>query len=314
VESVDVVIPAFNAADSLPAAIKSVRDQKFRASCRPGRVIVVDDCSNDATPEVATRLADVVVRVERNSGVAAARNRGVAATSTARVAFLDSDDFWYEHHLEALFDAFTTTRATLAYSSERLPGRVPGDSSTDFPTNSIDPLRVASTLSGIRSGSSWMVDRASFLDAGGFDERFRRLEDFEFVIRHGLQGGRIVEVDATSFEYHPSRLRRRSHRDDAVRALIMLAEMFETSSPNEATRAVASATKARIRASLLFKAMSLQALNRELVAVRDTARAITDEGPVLPTPRRAAARFASAAPRAYAMLVSGRASLVRVRE
>jgi glycosyltransferase involved in cell wall biosynthesis len=312
-ERVDVVIPAYNAAASLPTAIESVRAQSA-TTCRLGRVIVVDDGSTDATTAVAEKFADDVISLQSNGGVAAARNHGVAACATTRVALLDSDDFWYEHHLGALYDAFRATGATLAYSSERSPNRSSGGRRSEYPTKPVDPLLVASTLTGTRSCSSWMIDRESFLAARGFDERFRRLEDFEFVIRHGLTGGRIFEVEAASFEYHPSRLRRRQHRDDAVRALTLLADMFDASSATDATREVPHDTRDRVRASLLFKAMSLHALNQEHAAVRQVARTIARLGPVLPASRRAATRVALAAPRGYSLVVAGRASLVPVRD
>ena len=96
---VSVIIPAFNRADTLPRALRSVLGQ----SLRPAEVIVVDDHSQDATAEVAERWGVRVIRHERNRGAAAARNTAAAAATQPWLAPLDSDDEWLPHHLATLW-------------------------------------------------------------------------------------------------------------------------------------------------------------------------------------------------------------------
>ena len=84
-----VVIGAYNYADFLPAAITSALSQE-RASVE---VIVVDDGSSDATPEVMERWRDDIVGIHtRNRGQLAALATGFARTSGPMVVFLDADD------------------------------------------------------------------------------------------------------------------------------------------------------------------------------------------------------------------------------
>ena len=91
---VSVVIAAHNQADFLGETIESVLAQTFR----DWELVVVDDGSTDATPTVAARYAARDARVRCLSGPrqerAAARNRGLAATTGPLVAFLDADDLW----------------------------------------------------------------------------------------------------------------------------------------------------------------------------------------------------------------------------
>lgn len=96
---VSVVVPVHNGERYLAAALSSVLEQ-----VRPGdEVVVVDDGSTDASAAVAEGFAPRV-RVVRQaaSGAAAARNRGVAATGGAYVAFLDADDLAAAGGLEVL--------------------------------------------------------------------------------------------------------------------------------------------------------------------------------------------------------------------
>jgi glycosyltransferase involved in cell wall biosynthesis len=110
---VSAVIPAFNAAAVLPDAIESVLAQTHE----PLECIVVDDGSTDATAAVARRYEPRVRVIEvENGGVAAARNRGLAAATGGYVGFLDADDAWAPRKVERLLAALQgSPRAGLAY-------------------------------------------------------------------------------------------------------------------------------------------------------------------------------------------------------
>jgi glycosyltransferase involved in cell wall biosynthesis len=86
--TVSVVIPCFNQARYLAAAVASVRAQDYAPSVE---CLVVDDGSTDETAAVASRLGVAVIR-QANAGVSAARNAGLAATRGDLVVFLDADD------------------------------------------------------------------------------------------------------------------------------------------------------------------------------------------------------------------------------
>lgn len=84
---VSVVIPCYDQARFLPAAIGSVHGQ----TRGPAEVIVVDDGSHDDTPKVAARCGARVIR-QKNSGVSSARNAGLRVAHGEYVIFLDADD------------------------------------------------------------------------------------------------------------------------------------------------------------------------------------------------------------------------------
>jgi glycosyltransferase involved in cell wall biosynthesis len=88
--SCSVVIPVYNGARFLDAALASV----FAQTYRPIEVIVVDDGSTDTTPAVVARWPQVRSVRQENAGVAAARNTGLALAGGDFVALLDADDVW----------------------------------------------------------------------------------------------------------------------------------------------------------------------------------------------------------------------------
>jgi len=98
--TVTVVIPCFDQARFLPAAVASVRAQSCGPAC-----VVVDDGSTDDTAAVASRLGVQLLR-QANAGVSAARNAGLAATRSDRVVFLDADDELLPGAIDAELAAF----------------------------------------------------------------------------------------------------------------------------------------------------------------------------------------------------------------
>jgi len=99
---VSVVIPTYNNAALLHETLEGVRRQTFTDF----EIIVVDDGSSDATPEVTRRDPGIRYFYQPNQGPAAARNRGVSLARGEFIAFCDHDDIWTERHLELLTNCF----------------------------------------------------------------------------------------------------------------------------------------------------------------------------------------------------------------
>jgi teichuronic acid biosynthesis glycosyltransferase TuaG len=120
IDLVSIVMPAFNAQAYLGETMESVLAQ----SRAEWELIVVDDCSTDGTYEIAaaygardTRIR--VVRLERSSGPAMARNAAIEAASGRYVAFLDSDDLWLPQKLERQLDFMRRRGAALGFTAYR---------------------------------------------------------------------------------------------------------------------------------------------------------------------------------------------------
>ena len=103
---ISVVIPAYNRAKTIGYCIDSVLAQ----TVSPFEVIVVDDCSADATADIAGRYRHAGVRcivLEKNSGAQAARNRGIKEAKGDWIAFQDSDDEWMPEKLQKQIQALS---------------------------------------------------------------------------------------------------------------------------------------------------------------------------------------------------------------
>ena len=96
VPSISVVIPTYNNAPYLGAALDSVLSQSFR-DCE---IVVVDDGSTDETAQVLARYGDRVrCHSQVNQGLAVARNSGLDVASGEFVTYLDGDDMMCRENL-----------------------------------------------------------------------------------------------------------------------------------------------------------------------------------------------------------------------
>ena len=92
---VSVIIPAYQASNTLPRAVQSVLAQDFSDF----EIIIIDDVSNDDTWKIIKELEKIDtrimgIRLEKKLGPAGARNTGVSVAKGSFLAFLDADDEW----------------------------------------------------------------------------------------------------------------------------------------------------------------------------------------------------------------------------
>src|SRR5690606_21296872 len=130
-----------------------------------------------------------------NGGAASARNHGVAAARGELIAFLDSDDEWLPGKIAAqkrLLAGHGGAPVAVACGwRETIDGR---DFRERIPVAS---QSAADFYAGcwFCPGSTLMLPRAVFDDVGRLREDIRRLEDYEWFLRFGRAGGRLLVAD-----------------------------------------------------------------------------------------------------------------------
>ncbi len=97
---VSIITPAYNAEKYLKQTIESVLAQDYKN----WELLIIDDCSHDSSELIAIEYKKLderikLISLEKNSGVAYARNIGIMAAKGRYIAFLDSDDMWCPNKL-----------------------------------------------------------------------------------------------------------------------------------------------------------------------------------------------------------------------
>ena len=192
---VSVVIPTYNHAAFLPAALKSVQAQTYA----PVEIIVVDDFSTDNTEEVVAAHASprtTYIKSANKGIVATSRNVGAKVAKGEYIAFLDADDVWAPSKLALqlphLADPSVAAVASdLSYSGAR---RYSQSRRGRGPTGYRDYGNLEIVRDNPIATSSVVMRRHDLERAGGFDEspEFRFIEDWELWLT--LTVGRRIRV------------------------------------------------------------------------------------------------------------------------
>jgi glycosyltransferase involved in cell wall biosynthesis len=200
---VSVVIPTRNRARYVRATIGIALAQQGVDV----EVVVVDDASEDETPQLLGELADERVRVvrrERRGHTAGARNAGIAAADREWIAFLDDDDVWAPHKLQSQIAAARAGDAAFAYG-----GAVAVDDMLRplYVWRVPDPATLLQELLALNvmpAGASNVVARADLLDrVGPLDGRLSHTSDWDLWIRLAAEAksARVDEV-LTAYRLH----------------------------------------------------------------------------------------------------------------
>lgn len=199
---VSVVVPAYNAARTVESTINSILLQSFTDF----ELVVVDDGSEDETAALVTAFDDPRIRLVRqeNTGLAGARNSGVAVAQGGFVAFLDADDLWLPDHLAAMTRALASDPgASVAYADawvlDHATGRIRRASAMAYhPSPSPLPVEPDVLFRRLLEGnfivSSATIRRDALEQVGGYRAELRRWEDYELWLRMAAHGHHFVEA------------------------------------------------------------------------------------------------------------------------
>lgn len=190
---VSVIMPSYNTAHLIAAALDSVLLQTFRDF----EVIVVNDGSPD-TPELERVLASygstIVYIKQENKRAAGARNTAIGRACGEFLAFLDSDDIWLPDHLVSQMRLFEENPVLdLVYCNCLSVGREtrPHDFMSRCPSHG-QATFLALVREECQIPISTVVARKSALVKGGlFDESLARCDDYDMWLRAAFHGAKI---------------------------------------------------------------------------------------------------------------------------
>ena len=211
---VSAVIPAYNYAHFLSAAIDSILQQDYPNV----HIIVVDDGSKDNTAEVVAKYGDKVEYVyQDNAGLPASRNTGIRAAKTPFVAFLDADDLWLPNLVSQCIGVFADNDDSLGIVAGKFVRVDPEGKPYGKVTRDDDFYgfyRPEDIILKQRFGASAvMVRREVFDEVGFFDVSLTSSEDRDMWIRIGAKYKGYLTEDVLGYvRNHPNSMSKHSDR------------------------------------------------------------------------------------------------------
>jgi glycosyltransferase involved in cell wall biosynthesis len=248
-DDVTVMVCAYNAADTIGATLASIAAQ----TVLPGRIIVLDDASTDATADVArrwtSRLPIEIVTHPENRGHPAARVTAQQHCRTPLIALVDADDFWLPDHLETMLAIYRDGMIVVA--RELLWVRGTGLSPASGPERDVpSPRRQLHELvqhDYLPIGT--LFARADAERVGGFRDVMP--EDWDLWIRMVRDGAEVVRTEHPTYVYR-IHTRSSSFGDKFADANVTTLEraLAEATSPAERRAARHGLLRARARQQL----------------------------------------------------------------
>ena len=200
---VSAVVPCFRCADTISAAVASIAAQTLP----PAEVLLIDDCSGDATLETLHALAAEyspgwiqVIALPANGGPSRARNAGWERATQDYLAFLDADDTWGPLKIELQMQALAAD-PTIALIAHRVKVRERG----------LEPLPLRMPIRTEIVGRRRMLLNNPFPTPSvmlrrdlpfRFNEGFRRVEDFLLWAQIAHSGYRCAKINQTLAYLH----------------------------------------------------------------------------------------------------------------
>lgn len=218
--AVSVLMPCFNAAQTLDEALHSLEVQTLQSF----EIIAVDDGSTDETGDILRRWSQRDQRVRaittHHGGIIAALNAGLHACTAGLIARMDSDDRCLPQRLEQQYQ-YLQAHLQVDLVSCQVRGFPPEQVRQGFEIYlqwlngllSDEDIRREIFVESPLPHPSVMVRKASLERAGGYQEHGWP-EDYDLWLRLYLQGARFAKLPQVLLEWreHPARLTRTDSR------------------------------------------------------------------------------------------------------
>lgn len=254
---VSVIIPSYKTADLIAACLDSV----FAQTYSDFEAIVVNDGSPD-TPELEKVLQPYIDRIvyikQENKRAAGARNNAIRNARGEFVAFLDSDDTWMPDHLFSQMQLFTEDPSLdLVYCDGilvldaaqecRFMEKCPSTGQATFDALIVERCQIPI--------STVVARKRRLVDAGLFDEKLPRCDDYDMWVRAAFSGAKIGysrKLGARLFVVRPGSLSQSNAR--MIEGYWNILEKFKRTLPlKDVDRDVVEKRAAQIRARYLLE-------------------------------------------------------------
>lgn len=218
---VSVIVATYNSSKFIEETLESISAQSWQKI----ELIITDDCSSDKTVSIckewmkenSQRFLDaIIIESDTNTGVSGNVNRGLQVAKGSWIKFLGADDTLLPNcitdnvefvnknkDVRVLFSKVNKYNET--FHSENFimtaPGII-GDNSIVSPKQSAEKqYQMLLRNDSIHFTPSVFLHRETLLSVGGFDERFRLLEDYPLWLNLTKSGHKLYFMDKTTVNY-----------------------------------------------------------------------------------------------------------------
>lgn len=217
---VTVLLPVYNAAQFLREAIESVLSQSYRDF----ELLIVNDGSTDSSSEIISSFTDSRIRVlqnEKNIGLIASLNRGIAEAKGKYIARMDADDISLPGRLQHQVTKMEDDPGVAVLSSfvdfMNVDGDITGNWATDREATSESEIRNLMMRTNCIAHPTVMM-RADVVRKYLYNPKRKGAEDWDLWMRMLAGGQRIVKLPEVLLNYrvHPGSITASDKSEDIL--------------------------------------------------------------------------------------------------
>lgn len=179
---ISIIIPLYNKGKVIKRTVNSVLSQTYKDF----ELVIVNDGSTDNSAEIVKEISDERIRLiqQKNAGPSAARNTGVKNAQTDWIVFLDGDDELLPDALEHFNELRNNFKDVDIYNCRSYIRTGDKLTPTYHPLEGYvkNPLKEC-YFSKCMPGAGFSMYRKEYISQYPYDERLRRFEDAELLIR-----------------------------------------------------------------------------------------------------------------------------------
>lgn len=196
---VSVIIPSFNAEDTIQDTVNSVLNQSYKNI----EIIIVDDHSTDKTIEIIEEISKANSKVQSHvldknfGGPAKPRNLGIEQSKGEYLAFLDADDIWHPEKLKIQLEYMSSNGAIISCSTrENFYKTNELQKFPEFSQPSAETFSYVQLLQKNWTNTSSMMLMKEFLGALRFstDKSLIAVEDFHLWCRFLKKNDTLMHI------------------------------------------------------------------------------------------------------------------------
>ena len=199
---VSVIVPIYNSAEFLNECLLSVSCQSHGDI----EVICVDDGSKDGSARICKEWSEKDSRFhfyfQENSGVCAARNKGLKVAKGEYLCFVDSDDILHQDFIKELVKRIDSNKTVVCQFSKKIDCLGKGDALTEYPLKQFIDLVVFEKIK--HPGFTCFLYNSKIIKENYlcFVEGCVRNEDYEFYMKYlSCSKGMVANLDYVGYYY-----------------------------------------------------------------------------------------------------------------
>jgi hypothetical protein len=181
--NVSIIMPTYNRKNVIEKAINSVLNQTYNDY----ELIIVDDGSTDGTEELIKqkygsylKYAKIKYFYQENGGVSNARNKGLKEAEGKIIAYLDSDNCWYDTYLSKIVYALSNPYINTVYTAIEVNNIY----ENNFYVRATSYDRTLLLKGNFIDLNIFAHKKYIYNKLGGFDESLSRLVDWDLILRY----------------------------------------------------------------------------------------------------------------------------------